>query len=127
MSTVNSANNAMAIINTTAPFAQLNGKEALDMALIYGSYEQEIALFFIGDGVWQLVANHQGELVKVKDYLKTLDALTFYDIDHIFVCQRSLEERGLTISQLKTIDGLTALTSTELNSTLKSYKTVLTF
>ena len=41
---------SIAIVNTQAPFSSATGKEALDAALIFGSFEQAISLFFIGDG-----------------------------------------------------------------------------
>ena len=70
-------------------------KEALDAALIFGSYEQPTSLFFQGEGVRQLVNNQHLETVKIKDYLKTMAALAFYDIENIYLCKQSLEDRGL--------------------------------
>ena len=41
------SNRTVAILNTEAPFSSAAGKESLDAALIFGSYEQAISLFFI--------------------------------------------------------------------------------
>jgi tRNA 2-thiouridine synthesizing protein C len=94
------ANKAVAILNSKAPISQPHGKDSLDLALIFGSYEQQTSLFFQGDGVWQLIGqqNRQqnAELVNGKNYLKTFAALEFYDIKDLFACQKSLTERGLT-------------------------------
>ena len=116
---------SLAVINTKAPFSTSDGKDALDLALIFGSYEQEVGLFFIGDGVWQLVSNTDGSLLNIKDYLKTLDALGFYDIEQLFVCKQSIDARS--INAMKEIEGITLLEPTELKTQLANYKHVLRF
>ncbi|MFQ3209639.1 MAG: tRNA 2-thiouridine synthesizing protein C, partial [Colwellia sp.] len=85
----------LAIINSKAPFSSNHGKDALDVALMFGSFEQKVSLFFQGDGVYQLMANQDGRLVSIKDYLKTFSAFEFYDIEDIYVCQQSLVSRQL--------------------------------
>ena len=89
------SNRTVAILNTEAPFSSAAGKESLDAALIFGSYEQAISLFFIGDGVFQVIGDQNATEIEIKDYLKTFSALGFYDIENIFVCQESLTERNL--------------------------------
>ncbi len=87
---------SLALLNSRAPFASSAGKDALDIALVFGSFEQPTALFFQGDGVYQLIQGQSGEFISVKDYLKTFSAFEFYDIEEICVCQDSLIERGLS-------------------------------
>lgn len=116
---------SIAIINSKAPYSIANGKEALDLALIFGSYEQDVALCFIGDGVWQLVDNTNGELLNIKDYLKTLDALPFYDIEHIYVCQQSLSERNITAT--KDLEGVALLSPKAFSEKLKQYQHIVRF
>lgn len=91
----NSSNKTLAILNAKAPYANSAGKDALDIALIFGSFEQPVSLFFQGDGVWQLIPGQDGSIISVKDYLKTFSAFEFYDIDNVYVCQTSLKERNL--------------------------------
>ncbi len=86
---------SIAIVNASAPYGNSNAKEALDLALIFGSFEQDTSLFFQGDGVRQLVDKQNPEMINVKDFLKTLSALEFYDIENIYLCQDSLAERNL--------------------------------
>jgi len=85
-----------AILNSKAPYSNMAGKDALDIALIFGSFEQPTSLFFQGDGVWQLIQEQNGTIISVKDYLKTFAAFEFYDLENIYVCQESLLVRGLT-------------------------------
>jgi tRNA 2-thiouridine synthesizing protein C len=92
----NTRDKTIAIINTQAPFSTAVGKEALDAALIFGSYEQATSLFFLGDGVFQVIGDQNASAIEIKDYLKTFSALEFYDIENIYVCKTSLQERNLS-------------------------------
>ena len=83
------------IVNCSATYSSSNPKDSLDLALIMGSFEQPISLFFKSDGVFQLINNQQPESINIKDYLKTFSAFEFYDIEHIYVCEMSIKERGL--------------------------------
>lgn len=87
---------SVGIINTTAPFSSPNAKDSLDIALIMGTYEQAVHLYFQGDGVFQLIDQQTPEAINIKNFLKTFSAFEFYDIEQLFVCEQSLVERGLT-------------------------------
>lgn len=121
----NKTTKAIAIINSKPPFAQANGKEALDVALIFGSFEQEVSLFFHGDGVWQLMNNQEPSLLHLKNYLKTFGALEFYDIENIYVCQQSLSDRKLPIDFH--IDTVQVLPSANYNNKLAEHSVIYRF
>ena len=115
----------IAIINTQAPFSSPAGKEALDTALIFGSYEQATSLFFIGDGVFQVIGNQNADSVETKDYLKTFSALEFYDIENIYLCQQSLIERNLTADFH--IENVQVLTTQDFSQRLHQHKVIYRF
>lgn len=117
--------NGLAIINSKAPFSSDFGKDALDVALIFGSFEQKISLFFQGDGVYQLIAEQDGTLVSIKDYLKTFSAFEFYDIEDIYVCQQSLVNRQL--DETFHIENVNVLASVEFGLALNRHQHVLRF
>lgn len=116
---------SVALINTTAPFASSAGKDSLDIALILGSYEQNVDIFFINDGVFQLPLNQQPETIFVKNYLKTIPALEFYDIENLFVCQQSLTDRNLSVDSL--VENTQVIDTNNIAAKLASYDVVLTF
>jgi tRNA 2-thiouridine synthesizing protein C len=115
----------ISILNTSAPFGQSNAKDALDVALIMGTYEQITHLFFQGDGVWQLVKNQQPESIQVKDFLKTFAAFEFYDLENIYVCKQSLNTRNLPESFH--IDNVQVLDKTDFSKKLTASDLVLRF
>jgi tRNA 2-thiouridine synthesizing protein C len=90
----------VAILNKSAPYGMVNGQESLDMALALSNFGQQVSLFFIEDGVLQLIKQQIPDKIQHKAYHKTFGALTFYDIDNIYVCQQSLLERNLTARDL---------------------------
>lgn len=125
MSDVTQATKTVAIVNTQAPFSSAAGKEALDAALIFGSFEQAISLFFIGDGVFQMIGDQNASSIAVKDYLKTFSALEFYDIENIYLCKESLNERNLPANFH--IDNIHVLAQNEFSQRLHSHHVIYRF
>ncbi|MGJ8692586.1 MAG: sulfurtransferase complex subunit TusC [Thalassotalea sp.] len=115
----------IAIVNSKVPFANNAGKDALDLALIFGSYEQNVSLFFHDEGVWQLINNQQPEQISQKDYLKTFAAFELYDIDHVYVCRSSLSTRSLNESFH--IDDVTVLNEADFYQKLLSHDVIFRF
>lgn len=116
---------SLAIVNAKAPFSSVNGKDALDVALIFGAYEQAVSLFFQGDGVWQLMPDQYAVEISAKDYLKTFAALEFYDIEHVYVCQHSLTQRGL--DKRFVVDNVTVLEPLQFSAQLHQHQRILRF
>ena len=115
----------VAILNTQAPFSSSVGKESLDAALIFGSYEQAISIFFIGDGVFQVIGDQNASEIEIKDYLKTFSALGFYDIENIYVCQQSLVERSLP--ENFHINNIQVLTNKDFSQRLHQHNVIFRF
>lgn len=122
---INNTNKSIAILNSKGPYANSAGKDALDIALIFGSFEQPVSLFFQGDGVWQLMQDQNGSIITVKDYLKTFAAFEFYDIEQVCVCQSSLSERNLP--ETFHIEGAEILNKQMFASKLASHSIILRF
>ena len=73
----------IAIINKSAPYGSSNGQESLDMALAMSNFAQNVSVFFIEDGVLQLLTSQRAASIDSKAYHKTFPALEFYDIERI--------------------------------------------
>ena len=83
-----------------APYGSSSAREALDAALAAAAFEQDVQLLFSGDGVWQLLAGQQAEAIAGKDIGKMLQALAYYDIEHVYADSQSLAERSLSADTL---------------------------
>ena len=57
--------------------------------------EEELAICFMNDGVFNLIANQRSELLLQKDHIATFKLIELYDLTECFICKESLVERGL--------------------------------
>ncbi|MDN8724084.1 sulfurtransferase complex subunit TusC, partial [Staphylococcus aureus] len=54
-----------------------------------------LGVFFISDGVFQLLPGQKPDAVLARDYIATFKLFDLYDIDQCWICAASLRERGL--------------------------------
>ena len=113
------------VINNSSPYANQSGQESLDFALAASNFGQQISLFFVDDGVFQLLAKQSPEAIEHKDYSKTFAALQFYDINAVYVCAESLAQRKLLHSSLSI--ECEVVDSTRLQSLLACCQNLLRF
>ena len=115
----------IAILNKSAPYGSINGQESLDMALAMSNFGQDVSLFFIEDGVLQLIKQQTADKIHHKAYHKTFGALSFYDIDNIYVCQQSLLERNLSATDLSI--PVTLIELSQLTALITTHAQVMVF
>lgn len=113
------------IINRQAPHGKSDAREALDLTLALSAFNESLSLFFIGDGVYQLAAKHQADLILQKDFQPMLHMLELYDVEQIYVCQESLALRKISIEQL--IINATVVNTEQINSYLALQDQLLSF
>lgn len=88
-------------VNRRAPYGTIYAWESLEVVLIGAAFDQDVSLAFIGDGVFQLVANQDTANSGFKNFSPTYAALGDYGVTKIYVEQESLEERGLSLDDLQ--------------------------
>ncbi|SDK37680.1 tRNA 2-thiouridine synthesizing protein C [Ferrimonas sediminum] len=115
----------LAIVFTQMPHGRTGGREALDLALLSASYDIPTQCFFVGDGVYQLLTGQEPGQIESRDYIATFKALPMYDIEQIWVCQESLQQRGLVADDL--MMPVNVLTRQQLTQQLNGTEQVLTF
>ena len=87
-------------VNRHAPHGTIYALEGLEAVLIGAAFDQDVSMAFIGDGVFQLKKGQDTTDSDIKNYSPTYRALGDYDVNQLYVERESLEERGLTISDL---------------------------
>ena len=95
------------------------------MALAMSNFVQDVSVFFIEDGVLQLLAAQNAATIDAKAYSKTFPALEFYDIENIYVCKQSLQQRGIHSDQL--CIPVTLIEREDLGNLLASQQHVMSF
>ncbi|OOF58627.1 sulfurtransferase complex subunit TusC [Rodentibacter myodis] len=92
----------IAFLFRSAPHGSSKTREGLDALLAATAFcdEQDIGVFFVDDGVLNLLNGQQPERLLQKDFVRTFKLLDLYDINQRFVCQDSLEKFGITENEL---------------------------
>lgn len=87
----------IAFLFTQPPFGSAVSREGLDALLAASAFcdEQDIAICFINDGVFNLISSQQPEQILQKDHISTFKLLDLYDLSECFVCQESVNVRQL--------------------------------
>lgn len=117
--------NQIAFIFRQAPYGCASGREGLDALLATSAYTDELAVFFMGDGVYQLIKNQQPEKIQTKDHTAMFKLCDLYDIEHIYVSGPALSERNIDSSQL--LIPVTVLAANEFRDVLQEYPIKLMF
>ncbi|MGX2948751.1 sulfurtransferase complex subunit TusC [Frederiksenia canicola] len=87
----------LAILFTQAPFGTSTSREGLDALLAASAFidESEIAICFLHDGVFNLLANQQPDLIMQKDHISAFKLIELYELTECFICQESVQKHRL--------------------------------
>jgi tRNA 2-thiouridine synthesizing protein C len=83
-------------VNRNAPHGTIYAWEGLEVILIFGAYENELAAVYMDDGVFCLKKGQDTSGIGIKGFIKTLPVLEDYGCEKIYVDKESMEKRGLT-------------------------------
>ncbi len=103
ISLVMSKKNIMLVMRK-APHGTIYAYEGLEVALIAASYNHNISMAFIDDGVYSLKKNQQTKYIGIKSFVETYQVVKDYAIEEIYIDKESLQERGLTKEDLININ-----------------------
>ncbi|GKX64614.1 protein TusC [Pragia fontium] len=116
----------IAFVFTQAPHGTSGGREGLDAVLATSALTEEIGLFFLSDGVFQLLPQQNPDKILSRNYIATFGVLALYDIDQCFICRDSLAARGLN-DDFEMVLKAQFLERRQISEYLSSYDVVLTF
>ena len=107
------------------PHSSAKGREGLDALLAASAYSEDIAVFFLGEGVTQLMDNQDPSSIYSRDYALAYKLMSLYDIEEIYLCSDSLAEQGMANAEL--VMDVTLLDRDALIEKLHSCDKLLTF
>ncbi|NYY73644.1 sulfurtransferase complex subunit TusC [Escherichia coli] len=110
---------------STAPHGTTAGREGLDALLATSALTDDLAVFFIADGVFSCCRT-KPDAVLARDYIATFKLLGLYDIEQCWICAASLRERGLD-PQTPFVVEATPLEADALRRELANYDVILRF
>ena len=88
-------------VNQQAPYGTVFSQEKLQMAMVFGAFELNVSMLFLGNGVFSLVKNQQSGTIGFHNFSRQYRALEqYYDIRDNYVDLASLEKSGLSEEDL---------------------------
>lgn len=116
----------VAFIFIHGPHGNSGGREGLDALLAISALSKDLGVFFIGDGVFQLLSGQEPERILAHNYIKTFGVLSLCEVEQFYLCESSMRERGLSDFNDWVLD-TKILALDALRHKLNSYDAVLTF
>lgn len=92
----------IAFLFRTSPHGTSISREGLDAILAATAFcePNDIGIFFIDDGVLNLIDNQQPEIIQQKDFIRAFKLLDLYDVEQRFICTASLQKFKLDNREL---------------------------
>ncbi|MBS0306766.1 MAG: sulfurtransferase complex subunit TusC [Proteobacteria bacterium] len=112
-------------VNRKPPYGTIHALESLEVVLIAATFDQDVSLVFLDDGVYELVKGQDTKATGIKNHSKTYRALEGYDVEKLYVERESMAARGLGEDDL--IVDVTVLSTAELADLMASQDVVLSF
>ncbi len=112
-------------VNRKAPYGTIYALESLEVVLIAATFDQDVSLVFLDDGVYELAKGQDTKDIGIKNHSKTYRALEGYDVEKLYVERESMEARGLNEDDL--IVDVQVLSAAEMAALMAEQDVVLSF
>ena len=112
-------------VNRKAPYGTVYALEGLEVVLISAAFDQDVALAFLDDGVYQLLKGQNPKAIETKNFSPTYRALEDYDVEKLYVERESLEARGLGEDDL--LVGVKVVAAAELSRLMDETDVLISF
>ena len=112
-------------VNRKAPYGTIYALESLEVVLITATFDQDVSLVFLDDGVYEIVKGQNSKAIGIKNYSPTYRALDGYDVEKLYVERESMEARGLTEADF--LVPVEVLSSAEMADLMAEQDVVLSF
>jgi tRNA 2-thiouridine synthesizing protein C len=112
-------------VNRKPPYGTIYALESLEVVLITATFDQDVSLVFLDDGVYELVKGQVTKGIGMKNFSPSYRALDGYDVEKLYVERESLESRGLTEADL--IVPVEVLDTAQMSALMAEQDVVLSF
>jgi tRNA 2-thiouridine synthesizing protein C len=112
-------------VNRKAPYGTIYALESLEVVLITATFDQDVSLVFLDDGVYELMKGQNTKAVGIKNFSPTYRALDGYDVEKLYVERESLDARGIDESQL--LVDVEVLSSAQMGELMAQQDVLLSF
>lgn len=112
-------------VNRKAPYGTIYALESLEVVLITATFDQDVSLVFLDDGVYELMKGQNTKALGIKNFSPAYRALDGYDVEKLYVERESLVARGLSEEQL--LVDVEVLSSAQMGELMAEQDVVLSF
>ncbi|CAL4043502.1 Protein TusC [Buchnera aphidicola (Phyllaphis fagi)] len=116
----------IAVVFSHAPYGNSLGREGLDFILSASCFTKNISIFFIGDGVFQILKHQNSKVILLKNHSFSFNILPLCDINNFYVCYNSLIKRGLK-KNMNFMLGVNILPLEKIRNTMNNFNCILNF
>ena len=88
------------ILATTPPFGSNSARDALEMAMLCGTFGYQTRLIFLADAVFTLLKEQDGQNIQQKNTGAMVAALPLYEVNTVIVCANDLAIRNIQPNEL---------------------------
>jgi tRNA 2-thiouridine synthesizing protein C len=78
-----------------APHGSIYVQEALEVMFIFASYDMDLSVVFMDDGVLALRKGQDTQGLGIKGFMASLGALVDWEVTNVYVDRQSLQERNI--------------------------------
>ena len=90
----------MLVIVRHSPYGSSLARTSLEVALSSATFDQEVALLFMGDGVLHLLPEQDSSAIGVRNIAKLIASFPLYELDNLYADEAALRQYGLSLQQL---------------------------
>ncbi|QJC37430.1 sulfurtransferase complex subunit TusC [Enterobacteriaceae endosymbiont of Donacia thalassina] len=119
--------NKIAFIFSRSPYGNSIGKEGLDAVISISSLTEDIALFFIGDGILQIQKQQETKNFLLKNYNISFSVLKLCNINNYFVCSKSLKILGIKYNKNNWVIPIKIINPSIWQKIINTYNIVINF
>lgn len=91
----NEARKSLLVVARHGPYGSGLARASLDLVLAAAAFEQDVTFLFLGDGVQQLRADQDGQLLGTKTLARQLAALPLYDVETVYADAQAAQRLGV--------------------------------
>jgi tRNA 2-thiouridine synthesizing protein C len=78
-----------------APYGSIYVQESIEVMFIFATYEMNLTVVFLDDGVLALHAGQDTKDLGIKGFMASLGALVDWEVTKVYVDRQSLKDRGI--------------------------------
>ena len=120
------AKRSLLVVVRQPPYGSSLARSSLEVALSSASFEQEIGLLFMGDGVLQLLPDQDSTAIGVRNMAKLIASFPLYDLNALFADEAALQRYAFK-ETLQLPENLQRLGENEMRLLFDRYDHILGF